>query len=1818
MRARTLFLLLSCALGAACKPEETAGTGLAQSACVRSITELERLQATPTRCERDDECAAGSRCDPDSNHCTWDCLSDTECGPGNRCSCAGACVPVAGDGEVGSRALALHGGTCVKDLDLLRELDLSCGTLACPDGSRCDQQTSRCVFDCLADEDCSGGRVCDCEGRCSTPPAPDAGAPPTPAPRTVTMEVAPLAYRLRPERDAAIAPVTFEVVLSAPSAPTAPLDLRVVPSEVRAAIPDAGAGDGCVPPRVRCGATGAFSADCHLAGPFAFAPDGAGQHVARASFQVQPEPTSAPRVCGLEVRSNETTNPVATASIELLPRDAVPVDGYYRGTIALEEEGATGSSSYPVQGVLLAGRLALVDVGRFVTDHPALVVAPPYAPRAVRWVRPAGGPATSSAVGTLTPAAPAIDPESGRVTGTLALTAPGQVALTFRYELAREPGMPFSACSSGGGCAAAGTACVADVGRCLPQDDAFAPGGDFVDPRKQAWTAAALPARPAHLKALAGARAVEGLLCHDPARPGDYLGTAFIPVGGGPGEEPADAGELACSAQPTSQAFPFLAVDRPFQAGQDGQEVFNLLAACVDELTQAPPAPGELFAAARCLSPARFFAALAQVGAPARASNRMLALLLRGWLRAHATVGRIASLEREHADALAQQGETGQTPPMADILDALDRGWDLLLDAEVRQRLLAVGSADVVEADYRDLRSPILYWSFNQQPVAGQSPDAVPDLSGNGHALLITGDRSVWNGNAARTCTTYPTCRHPSFGIERRESRNTTASVEGSIETETVCTGADETRRRQCRRVTTYVYDGGVTCPVRAAEIRAGYPSGVTATVTGTNRRVSGNRFSETCSIRLDNVPVYVQGTGPVCGAPTTSPCEGPSDASKDLLASLAGGAPVTCATADSARLTLEGDYTLFGDIFVVDVGPQQHLLRKADGSFEILARRVTNDGGTGADNVYVDVRSARGTTSYRIATQPTSYAFVHKNGQFRLYGVPPGSPDNAMIELAPVQTSGPSIPVGTHATGRLELACNRGLWIDDIVVFDRALEPADVQHLHRTRGRSTDLAFPLPPLADSDNAAWKVGLPVYILDAAARHLGLLEQSLEGAAGTLYASCVSGAGDDRAAHLRRVGVSLRRILAAEALARALATTLDLETVPWAARYRGALELVRGARARVGFMTRQIDRCENPLGIAETDLPMYYQSSPGDPIASFFGSSRYLIAEAETQTQLAASRLEQARGAWLEQRASRFQRKLNAAEHARRVADLKRTAEATLQQLCGTPSGSPVGSTPILDSVLGPNGIDYQRLRACFIDSTRTVCTAAPLGEVPADCVRGRIGEQVLSLQGAMLTTSSARNAWERAQLQYEEYGRRCYEKRGRLAEDQADLEAFLDEVNGWRNAKMAADMVAAAARAAQGCTSLADTVFSFGASCATSIIAGAADIASLGFQEKINDLEDAYRANRERRERDEIIRDCFFEAEQQKHTISAQVDILAEASHGILAAQLELQNLKGQLDFEAVQAQTALATEVALSVSAPQHHFWFDEKIAGYRYSFDWARRLTYLAMRSAEYESQTSLALRDRVLSARRPQDLEDVQRTLKGLSVPGQVGPNRVDYVPLVVSLRDQILRLVPEVDPATGQVRRTAVQVFQEYLRSNATVVYSKGKRYGRGIRFSLRPFGATTTSCAERLWRVSASVQMDEEPALGQDLLVYQSNTFGSQVCGGEGRLQVARTRPERNLLLPRPDGSPSLLPLGGQPSATTSMRVEALFNRTRRELLDVAPDAGNSGFAGRGLFSDYVLVIPDAAVRAGFDFTKMKDILLRLQLVGTAAGGDIDP
>src|SRR5262249_37516756 len=117
--------------------------------------------------------------------------------------------------------------------------------------------------------------------------------------------------------------------------------------------------------------------------------------------------------------------------------------------------------------------------------------------------------------------------------------------------------------------------------------------------------------------------------------------------------------------------------------------------------------------------------------------------------------------------------------------------------------------------------------------------------------------------------------------------------------------------------------------------------------------------------------------------------------------------------------------------------------------------------------------------------------------------------------------------------------------------------------------------------------------------------------------------------------------------------------------------------------------------------------------------------------------------------------------------------------------------------------------------------------------------------------------------------------------------------------------------------------------------------------------------QEAYQAELNQRKNDEDIEECLHKTDDEMFQIGAARDTVTRAVQDVenakFALDAEENAIRGWLDASAGQ----LATEASLTATPPHLHYWLDENIAVYHRHMEYARRLTYLAVRAFEYESQ-------------------------------------------------------------------------------------------------------------------------------------------------------------------------------------------------------------------------------------------------------------------
>ncbi|MEO7733516.1 MAG: hypothetical protein ABIY55_21310, partial [Kofleriaceae bacterium] len=731
----------------------------------------------------------------------------------------------------------------------------------------------------------------------------------------------------------------------------------------------------------------------------------------------------------------------------------------------------------------------------------------------------------------------------------------------------------------------------------------------------------------------------------------------------------------------------------------------------------------------------------------------------------------------------------------------------------------------------------------------------------------------------------------------------------------------------------------------------------------------------------------------------------------------------------------------------------------------------------------------------------------------------------------------------------------------------------------------------PTAPLAGKEQA---VALPVHILEAASADLELLAQYVEAERGVMYEECyLGGASPARDRVAARAGSNVRLIAILEREAQHLAGLPGGASTAWFARYEAAHRQLAGRRAKLLQEIKLAGECRNPLGISEADLPLYVGEEVGAS-GKFFASSRFLTSKAHEEISLAAGKLGSAQAAYVQQREAAYQ--LNAARDSKvlRETKLRADIESSLLRYCGKPAGS----QKLLDGFLAGT----QTPDNCFLKTEVPACVTAAAGslaELPATCLRGDIGARLLAIQAAGIDMANASASLVRATEQYD--GDMVYCGRRQEAFDETE------QILALHYAHM--QSLRAEEATTNNFLGIPTGILHLDVRGVVTSVSGLAHSLgiNLGFQS--NELQqqkenDDNQAVLEARSHDLDIAECYHRVDNEKFTIDAARDVITRGVQAVATAVFGLDNDNNELLGLIDEAAGQLAVEAGIDGTPPHLHFWLDQDISDYQRHLEYARRLTYLALRAFEYEAQQTIGHRGETLTARRPEDLLAVVTAIEQRNAPmqGELGLV-IGARPVVLSLRDEILQfldLARTTHPLPGDPPVTPEQAFKRFLASeSAKILDSNGRFIGRGIRFSLHPAAWTETSCAERIWRITPSLQIDNPPTQ-HGLVLYQENAFGSQDCRADfGTVTLSRADASANLLA----GDTASF---ATPSSSTALNIDGPLGLDH-ETLRARSEGDIAGLAGRGLYANYVLLFP-SQTWSDAEVAKVKDLLIRFDIV----------
>lgn len=1662
--------------------------------------------------------------------------------------------------------------------------------LDCPCGSYCSTDAA-CEVDCVpnpapGEPTCGAGKACTPAGRCAD--APNAPPPPlllsinfaqpavstntTTGPVLLPIEVTTSAISFDAMDDAETATVHFSIQGS--SAPVTPL--------------------------VKCTSTAAFTATCDLAGGWMLnVVDGAFRSQPRTIWVQVPQTATSLRWT-LEARS---ANAIGT-STEVI--DATPVvtpatdPGHYKGTLSYANSTPTSPAiSIPVEAVVTPSTLAVLEPTKllFADGH---VVIPRTTQTAVQlgWLAAGGGRYDVQLAYTGT----AYDPTTGHLDASLdVLDGTGAESTSLTLSLDRIGEVSDLACPC-----ATGNYCNQQLNVCLPgtaptdqvsvNPATSYPSSVLASADVAAWTGKVLAAT-------FGSTALGGT-GHALLQQAYCYNATFPTVAGALGANTTSptSGDLECAFGPQAalapqQTFPFEEYASDYAPGTGGGAAQDLIDACAADLAAQPSAStaSGLMPTTACASLGRFYLALAAgrtssgAGVPLPdIDQRLVMQILRQWLGVNAYVAHTSVQDRDADDALSATGLPAYQR-FATMLARVDADLRVLLDPEVRPQYATGAGLPVALArpDYRVRPRPLARWSFSNA--------STPGADSEGHDPLVISGTSLVNGtlfaqspgSSSRSTNAIAAGDHRFsvvFALDYKPPPGSTATVFWKVGTNGDRLSIDATPATT-GDMNLRMYDsrGG---SVTFSNVSSGL---IAIAVDGTSYTLYSSPMGSPSAIAT------VNGT-PVNGGPSWG-AAGTINLNTNLQSY-----PASCTSWDLNNPNDGLDYTTDAPS-VVHSASWRYTCKDTASSTTCTGTPLN------AATCTTIASNLRTTDIAQIKALPVSP-----------YSSPPSTPLNALSTHGTIFTiDEKSQTYPTYVLSWTDWRCDttvsgyirpvtrnkpvcggmKASW-DEVSLWDRPVQPSEFVDMATRYPATSDS---LPPIATLAGSEQPTALPVHMLEAAAADLELLAAYAGAERSHAYGECYLGghsAGLDALA--ASGGANLRLVGVLEGEADHLAAIGGGAAASWYPRYAAAKEQLAARRTLAVRALLEASRCENPIGISQHDIPLYVGEDVG-PNATFFASSHYLADQAVSEITLADQLLNAARAAYTNQRQQAYQLAETSATKQERAADLRASAESQLAHYCG----STQSATSLLDAF--QQGTTAQN--NCFIDRLLPQCATfatATLESIPAECLRGELGNQMLAIKTAGIVMANADHAMKDAGQRYDGDLEHCAQEQKAFDGDERILQEHDQEMEKLHEEQALFDTVAGLAKSGLdfanpfGLTNpearLHGTMDALGA------IGGFSDSAFAITEQQVTD---SYNEEVLQRSHDETIANCYHDADNERYLID-------NARDQVVLAKQQFENATHQLavDFDQLGAITSialgqLATESTLSATPPHLHFWLDQSISDYHKHLEAARRLTYLALKALEYEAQVSLGLDSATLTAAVPSDLRTVVGDIQSVNAPlaGQLGVS-TENKKIVLSLRDEILKMPPSTANVPGDLALTPVARFQRYLAANSTIyVDANGKRIGRGIRFTIHPDTWNSTLCDERMWRIQPSLQADTPPAQ-HTLVLYQDNTFGSQDCrAAPGNVISSHADPAGNLLL----GDGFELPMLALPQPYVAANIDGPPGLDH-ETLSAQPESSTTTFAGRGLYGSYVLLFPEP-LWTDADIANVKDVLLRFDITDVA-------
>jgi hypothetical protein len=223
------------------------------------------------------------------------------------------------------------------------------------------------------------------------------------------------------------------------------------------------------------------------------------------------------------------------------------------------------------------------------------------------------------------------------------------------------------------------------------------------------------------------------------------------------------------------------------------------------------------------------------------------------------------------------------------------------------------------------------------------------------------------------------------------------------------------------------------------------------------------------------------------------------------------------------------------------------------------------------------------------------------------------------------------------------------------------------------------------------------IGVPVAMAEGLVAYLELVGNEVQAAS---YAVSVK----DRDRALARAAKAMRYATAVDVLATQLHARAGSPAPTWVPRFTHAQRQLATAWVKTATATRRLALGENPLGVDDGDLPLYFVNPPSAN-ERFFASSDYLLNLADHAIDEAETAYERAANTWNTWHTHTVSDRLNALASKQRKTEVRVRYGAALQQLCGAKPGK--ASQDMLDQWMDVNkdGEPDVDPGLCFLNAT---------------------------------------------------------------------------------------------------------------------------------------------------------------------------------------------------------------------------------------------------------------------------------------------------------------------------------------------------------------------------------------------------------------------------------------------------------------------------------------------------------------------------------